>query len=49
MNWEIEWDDGSIDWVESVSKPDIDFIESGIDADSPRFGHQIKKIKKVMV
>jgi hypothetical protein len=42
--WKIEWDDGSEDLIPCEEKPDEDDIESGIDADHPKWGHRIKKI-----
>ena len=46
MIWEVEWNDGSIDIIEYDTEPDEELIESGIDADSPRWGHSIKEIRR---
>ena len=45
--WEVEWDDEVVDVIESEDKPDEEFIESGIDADSPRWGHRVKSIRRL--
>jgi len=45
--WEVEWDDGYKDYIESDERPDEENIESGIDADSGRWGHTVKKIRRV--
>lgn len=47
MLWQIRWNDGSIDIVHSDKKPDADAIESGLDADSPRWGKAISEIKQI--
>jgi hypothetical protein len=47
MLWQITWSDGNIDIVESDEKPDEDSIESGIDADSSRWGQTITEIRRI--
>jgi hypothetical protein len=47
MLWQITWNDGSIDIINSDNKPDAEAIESGVDADSPRWGHEILEIKQI--
>jgi hypothetical protein len=44
--WVIKWDDGRTDVVEDDEKPEADDIESGIDADTDRWGHRIEKITR---
>ena len=43
----IEWDDGLEELIESDGIPEKESIESGIDADSNRWGHSIKSIKEL--
>jgi len=45
--WEIEWNDGTMQTIESDDIPDEECIESGIDADSSFWGSKIKKIRKL--
>jgi hypothetical protein len=47
--WELTWNNGSITIMSSDDEPDTDAIESGVDADSPFFGHRIIKVNPMKV